>query len=67
MIFRNAPRGRTILDMVLGSWQNTQLQVLAAYGDFQDQIFGFHVPLRKAKNRHVGNIVSSPSALPAQR
>ena len=39
MIFRNAPRGRTILDMVLGSWQNTQLQVLAAYGDFQDPNF----------------------------
>ncbi|MED5368338.1 MAG: phosphoenolpyruvate carboxylase, partial [Pseudomonadota bacterium] len=39
MIFRNATRGRTILDMVLGSWQNTQLQVLAAYGDFQDPNF----------------------------
>ncbi|ERL46157.1 hypothetical protein RS24_01150 [Candidatus Micropelagos thuwalensis] len=39
MIFRNAPRGRTIMDMVLGSWQNTQLQVLAAYGDFQDPNF----------------------------
>jgi phosphoenolpyruvate carboxylase len=39
MIFRNAPRGRTIMDMVLGSWRNTHLQILAAYGDFQDPNF----------------------------
>ena len=36
MIFRRAPRGRTIMDMVLGSWSNTQLQILAAQGDCQD-------------------------------
>jgi len=39
MIFRQAPRGRTIMDMVLGSWRNTHLQILAAYGDFQDPNF----------------------------
>jgi phosphoenolpyruvate carboxylase len=39
MIFRHAPRGRTIMDMVLGSWSNTHLQILAAYGDFQDPNF----------------------------
>ena len=39
MIFRKAPRGRTIMDMVFGSWRNTHLQILAAYGDFQDPNF----------------------------
>ena len=39
MIFLHAPRGRTIMDMVLGSWSNTHLQILAAYGDFQDPNF----------------------------
>lgn len=38
-IFRKAPRGRTIMDMVIGSWRQTHLQILAAYGDFQDPNF----------------------------
>ena len=50
MIFRNAPRGRTILDMVLGSWQTHNCRYLPLMVIFRIQIFGFHVPLRKAKN-----------------
>jgi phosphoenolpyruvate carboxylase len=39
LIFRKSPRGRTIMNMVMGSWHNTHLQILAAYGDFQDPNF----------------------------
>ena len=39
LIFRKSHRGRTIMDMVMGSWHNTHLQILAAYGDFQDPNF----------------------------
>lgn len=50
MIFAKSPRGRTILDMVLGSWQNTHLQVLAAYGDFQDPNFWISRSISQGNN-----------------
>jgi len=50
MIFTKSPRGRTVLDMVLGSWRNTHLPVLAAYGDFQDPNFWISRSISQGNN-----------------
>ncbi|MDC0147597.1 phosphoenolpyruvate carboxylase [Alphaproteobacteria bacterium] len=50
MIFAKSGRGRTVLDMVLGSWGNTHLPVLAAYGDFQDPNFWISRSISQGNN-----------------
>jgi hypothetical protein len=50
MIFAKSRRGRTVLDMVLGSWSNTHLPVLAAYGDFQDPNFWISRSISQGNN-----------------